>query len=67
MIPGFDRSKSLLFQDLYFPRKKTSVKATVSEALCTICQRGLDDGVSITAKRIGPKLRLFCQYHMPLE
>ncbi|MEO9308415.1 MAG: hypothetical protein ABI342_08925 [Nitrososphaera sp.] len=67
MIPGFDKSKSLLFQDLYFPRKKTPVKATVSEALCTICQRGLDDGVSITAKRIGPKLRLFCQYHMPLE
>jgi hypothetical protein len=67
IIPGFDKSKSLLFQDLYFTRKKALVKAAVSEALCTICQRGLEDGVSVTAKRIGPRLRLFCQYHIPMD
>lgn len=67
IIPGFDRSRSILFQDLYFVKKKAPVKTTLSEATCTICQRGLDDGVSVTAKRVGSKLRLFCQYHIPLD
>jgi len=67
LIPEFDRSKSLLFQDLYFVRKKTPVITTVKEATCTICQKGLEDGVSVTAKRVGMKLRLFCQYHIPEE
>jgi len=67
LIPDFDRSKSLLFQDLYFARKKPLVKTTVAEAACTVCQKGLGDGVSVTAKRVGLKLRLFCQYHIPQE
>ena len=67
LIPGFDRSKSILFQDLYFARKKAPVKTTVSEAACTVCQKGLDDGMSVTAKRIGLRLRMFCQYHIPQE
>jgi hypothetical protein len=66
-IPEFDKSKSLLFQDLYFVIKKAPVKTTVKEATCSICQRSLEDGVSITAKRGGMKLRLFCQYHLPEE
>ena len=65
LIPEFGKTKSLLFQDLYFVVKKTPVKTTVKEATCTICQKGLEDGVSVTAKRIGMKLRLFCQYHIP--
>jgi hypothetical protein len=67
LIPDFDRSKSLLFQDLYYPRKKPIVKTTVAEAACTVCQKGLEDGLSITAKRVGLNLRLFCQYHIPQE
>jgi hypothetical protein len=67
LIPTFDKYKSLLFQDLYFIRKKTPVKTTVQEASCVICQKVLGDGVSVTAKRVGLKLRLFCQYHLPEE
>ncbi len=67
LIPDFGRSKSLLFQDLYFVRKKSMVHTTVAEAICTVCQKGLDDGMSVTAKRIGSNLRLFCQYHIPQE
>ncbi|MDE1813985.1 MAG: hypothetical protein KGH87_07540 [Thaumarchaeota archaeon] len=67
LIPDFDGSKSLLFQDLYFVRKKSMVHTTVAEAVCTVCQKGLDDGMSVTAKRIGPNMRLFCQYHIPQE
>jgi hypothetical protein len=67
LIPEFGRAPSLLFQDLYFIAKKTPVKSTVKEATCNICQKRLEDGVSVTAKRIGMTLRLFCQYHIPPE
>lgn len=67
LIPEFGKTRSLLFQDLYFAVKKTHMKTAVKEATCNICQRGLEDGVSVTAKRIGMKLRLFCQYHIPEE
>jgi hypothetical protein len=67
LIPEFGKTESLLFQDLYFVAKKSSVKSTVKEATCTICRKGLEDGVSVTAKRIGLNLRLFCQYHLPEE
>ena len=67
LVPNFDKSESLLFQDLYFIRKKTLVKTTVLEAACTICQKSLEDGISVTAKRVNSKLRLFCQYHLPQE
>ena len=67
LVPNFDKSKSLLFQDLYFVKKKTPVKTTVQEASCIMCQKGLEDGVSVTAKRVNMKLRLFCQYHLPQE
>jgi hypothetical protein len=67
LIPEFAKTQSLLFQDLYFVAKKTPVRSTVKEAICTICQKGLEDGVSVTAKRIGMNLRLFCQYHLPEE
>jgi hypothetical protein len=69
LIPEFGKGsdKSLLFQDLYFITKKAPVKTTVNEATCNICQKGLEDGMSVTAKRVGMKFRLFCQYHIPEE
>ncbi|HJU14019.1 MAG TPA: hypothetical protein VJ792_06135 [Candidatus Nitrosotalea sp.] len=60
-------SEMLLFQDLYFPRKKAEVKSTVKEASCIICSKSLDDGVSVTARKTGQKMRLFCQFHLPRE
>jgi hypothetical protein len=67
LFPELDGSQSLLFQDLYFVRQKTIVQTTTQEAICTICEKGLEDGISVTAKRIGMKSRLFCQYHIPSE
>jgi hypothetical protein len=67
LIPEFGKTQSLLFQDLYFVTKKAPVRSTVKEATCNICRKGLEDGVSVTAKRIGLSLRLFCQYHLPEE
>ena len=56
---------SVLLQDLYFVKKRMSVKSSVIEAVCTICDKGLDDGISVTAKKIGRGMRFFCQYHLP--
>ncbi len=62
-----DLTNKVLLQDLYFPRKKTEVASTVREASCVICSKSLGDGVSVTAKKIGQRMRLFCQYHLPGE
>ncbi len=60
-----NRNESLLFQDLYFVTKGTPVKTAVKEAVCSICKKGLEEGVSVTAKTIEQKTRFFCQYHIP--
>ncbi|MGI0072546.1 MAG: hypothetical protein ACREA3_01890 [Nitrosotalea sp.] len=62
-----DRNNILLFQDLYFVKKRMPVKSTVIEAACTICDKGLDEGVSVTVKKIGQRMRFFCQYHLPKD
>ncbi len=67
LAPRVDGSKTLLFQDLYFSKKRIPVKSTVKEAVCTICDNGLDDGISVTAKQVGQKIRFFCQSHIPKD
>ncbi|MGI0102509.1 MAG: hypothetical protein ACREA7_07945 [Nitrosotalea sp.] len=67
LVPHVDWSRTLLFQDLYFSKRRTSVKSTVKEAMCTICDKSLDEGISVTAKRVGQKMRFFCQYHLPKD
>gem|GEM_PF-412374 len=67
LIPYVDGSKTLLFQDLYFSKRRVLVKSTVKEAICTICDKGLDEGISVTVKQVGQKMRFFCQYHLPKD
>ena len=62
--PRIDKSTITLFQDLYFVKKRTCVKSAVEEVSCTICDKGLDEDVSVTAKKIGKKTSFFCQYHL---
>ncbi len=67
LISRVNRCDVFLFQDLYFAKKKVHVESTVKEAICTICDKSLNDGVSVTAKRIGDQMRFFCQYHLPKD
>ena len=67
LAPRQNRNEILLFQDLYFVKKTSAVKTAVKEAMCSICEKGLEDGVSITAKTIREKTRFFCQYHLPAD
>lgn len=59
------RSEYLVFQDLYFGQKPISVMTSVTEAVCYVCKKGLNDGLSITAKTSGKKINLFCDMHFP--
>lgn len=55
----------LLFQDLYFVQKPVSIKSSVIEAVCNLCKKGLDDGLSVTAISTDNKIRLYCDNHFP--
>jgi len=67
MAPHQNRNNVLLFQDLYFIKKDAPLKTDVKKAVCSICEKGLEDGISVTAKIIREKARLFCQYHLPVD
>jgi hypothetical protein len=67
LAPRQNGNEILLFQDLYFIKKTPAVKTAVKEAVCSICEKGLEDGLSITAKTIREKARFFCQYHIPID
>ncbi|VVC06159.1 Uncharacterised protein [uncultured archaeon] len=67
LVTRQNRNEILLFQDLYFVKKTASLKTVVKEAVCSICEKGLEDGVAITAKTIREKTRFFCQYHLSVD
>jgi hypothetical protein len=67
LAPRIDKSKILLFHDLYFAKKRPLIKSTVEEVACAICDKGLNEGTSVTAKKIGQRMRFFCQYHLPKD
>ena len=61
------RSEMLLFQDLYFIQKPASIKSSVIEAVCSVCKKGLEDGLSVTVSTTNHKLRLYCGNHFPKQ
>jgi hypothetical protein len=65
LVSNQKRNEMLLFQDLYFIQKPASIKTAVTEALCDICKKGLEDGLSVTAIPVDKKIRLYCDSHFP--
>ena len=63
LISKQKRNEMLLFQDLYFIQNSVSVKSSVTEAVCSVCKKGLEDGLSITAITTDNKTRLYCENH----
>ena len=59
------RNEMLLFQDLYFVQKPASLKTSVTDAVCDICKKGLEDNLSVTAISTDKKIRLYCSNHFP--
>jgi hypothetical protein len=73
-------NKSTMMQDLCFkkiPEVKSSVtevkssvtevKSSVTEVECYVCGKGLQDGMSITAKTLFNGIVLFCDTHYLLQ
>ena len=65
LVSNQKRNEMLLFQDLYFVQKPVSVKTSVTDAVCNICKKGLDDNLSVTAISTDKKIRLCCSIHFP--
>jgi hypothetical protein len=64
MLVSKQKSKErLLFQDLYFVQKPVSIKSSANEAVCDVCKKGLEDGLSVTAISADKKIRLYCDNH----
>ena len=64
LISKQKRNEMLLFQDLYFIQNSVSVKSSVTEAVCNMCKKGLEDGLSITAIATDNKIKLYCENHL---
>jgi hypothetical protein len=61
------KSKSSIYQDQFFPSKKSYFDEIALEALCYVCGKGLEDGYSITAKNSATGTLLFCDKHYSLD
>ena len=59
-------NKSTMMQDLCF-KKIPEIKSSVTEVECYVCGKGLQDGMSITAKTLCNGIVLFCDTHYSLQ
>jgi hypothetical protein len=59
-------NKSTMMQDLCF-KKIPEIKSSVTEVECYVCGKGLQDGMSITAKTLFNGIVLFCDTHYLLQ
>ena len=58
---------SALIQDLFLSEPKTFVKSTAKQTKCCVCNKGLEEGFSITAKNTSLGTVFFCNVHYPSE
>jgi hypothetical protein len=62
---GSKSKNSVLFQELVSPTPKSYVKTLATSAVCYACNKGLEEGTSITAKYTTIGTFLFCDKHYP--
>jgi len=56
-------SKSGLIHEFVISKKKSFMTSTVSFVKCNVCDKGIEDGFSITAKSIKKRTFFFCDMH----
>ncbi|MDX1595973.1 MAG: hypothetical protein R3327_03440 [Nitrosopumilaceae archaeon] len=54
-------SQKLLFQ------RKPELLTSISPVECYVCGKGIEDGYSVTAKKIRDDIVLFCDVHYSLQ
>lgn len=58
------RPKNAIIQDIIFSNKKFSMHSSANMVKCDVCEKGLGDGYSITAKSILNQTKFFCEAHL---
>ena len=56
-------AKSGLIRGFVVSQKKSFMASTASFAKCNVCDKGIEDGYSITAKSIQKRTFFFCDEH----
>jgi len=57
------KRQRLLYNELNFGIKKPQLKTTVLQTNCNVCEKGLEDGFSLTAKSTSSGTLFFCDTH----
>ncbi|HXG73507.1 MAG TPA: hypothetical protein VNK44_01625 [Candidatus Nitrosotenuis sp.] len=55
--------RSVLYSEIYFPKKTCILRSTATEATCYFCKQELKEGFGLTAKKIGGKTVFVCRFH----
>ncbi|MFB5645049.1 MAG: hypothetical protein ACE5R3_00460, partial [Nitrosopumilaceae archaeon] len=55
------RPKNAIIQDIIFSNKKFSMYSSANMVKCDVCEKGLGDGYSITAKSVLNQTKFFCE------
>ncbi|HSB50071.1 MAG TPA: hypothetical protein VLC72_01895 [Nitrosopumilaceae archaeon] len=58
------KSKNALIQDIVFSNKKFTMNSSANMARCDVCGKGLEDGLSVTAKSIQNETMFLCKVHL---
>lgn len=53
----------LLYSELGFGFEKPQLKTSALQTNCNVCGKGLDDGISLTAKTVLSETLFFCDLH----
>jgi hypothetical protein len=58
------RPKSqVLYSEMYFGKPQITLKSSATEVTCQLCKSELQEGIGITAKKIGDRLVFVCSKH----
>ncbi|MEM2160861.1 MAG: hypothetical protein QXN55_07910 [Candidatus Nitrosotenuis sp.] len=53
----------VLYSELYFGKPQIHLKSSATELTCQLCKSGLEEGIGITAKKIGTRTVFVCGKH----
>jgi len=62
-VMAYSRFSNALIQDVFLKESKTFVESTTKQTKCCICNKGLEEGFSVTAKNTSFGTVFFCEIH----
>ncbi len=62
-LMAYRRSSNILIQDIFLKEPKTFVNSITKQTNCCVCNKGLEEGFSVTAKNTSFGTVFFCEIH----